>query len=114
IAIGFLYGLQLLLDQNDSVGKDQMDQVRAYRRLALQEVLESWKGVDIEEALISSPSFKHPHQKVALREASSEAFAPNEICSCDERKRAFQLEPEGDELLQSIRLDMTVREENRQ
>jgi hypothetical protein len=114
IAIGILYGIQLLLDQNDSNGKDQMDKVRAYRRLTMQALLESWRRIDLDGAATSSRDFNQQHRIDALREAMRATFSANEMRLCDETDQAFQFETEGAELLQPIWLDMAAREENYQ
>lgn len=65
-AVGLLHRLQLLMDDPDSEGREQMERLRESRRLATQQHIEALKRMDAEGTPLFSPEFSRI--EAALRE----------------------------------------------
>jgi len=116
VAVGLLYGLHLLTEDTESELKEQMERLRESRRLATRQHIEELKQMDANGSPLFSPGFSRI--EAALRGDALRNTGGNPASESEERgfgdqgNETFQLEAAGDALPKSIRLDMTVREEN--
>ncbi len=114
--LGLLYGLQTLLYECDPDGREQMERMRASRRLAKQEHMAALKRKDIEGAPlfssdlagVESALMKHARTK----EERNSAPKSLEQRSSGERGETCQLGTLGETYLKIDRLVMTLEEES--
>ncbi len=114
--IGLLYRFQTLLNECDSDGREQMERMRASRRLAKQEHMAALKRKDIEGAPLFSSDLevlekalmKHARTKVvgnSIPKALEQSFS-------GERCKTCQLGLFRGTYLNLDRLVMTLKEES--
>ncbi len=113
--LGLLYGLRTLLHEIDPDGREQMERMRASRRLSKQEHMAALKSKEIEGAPLFSSDLMDIEnvlmEHARTKEAVNSPPESLEQCISGERGETCQLGTLGETYLKLDRLVMTLKEE---
>jgi hypothetical protein len=114
--LGLLNGLQTLLYECDPDGREQIERMRASRRLAKQEQMAALKRKDIEGAPLFSSDLAYIENALMKHARTKEDVNSTpkslEQCFSGERGETCQLGTLGETYLKLDRLVMTLKEES--